>query len=124
MPFGSVTADQAIVNGTVTWAPLAGDSPVGAAGAARATSSPNSDNTSGTLVRLAENFSPQPLLATSWELVGAHTFRFHLRDGVTFWDGSKMTADDVKWSLDRTAKGQIGYSYVGEGSTRVVDPLT
>ena len=35
-----------------------------------------------------------------------------------------MTADDVKWSLDRTARGQQGYSFIGEASTRVVDPQT
>ena len=77
-----------------------------------------------TLVHLGEDFSPQPLLATSWELVGANTWRFHLRDNVKFWDGSPMTADDVKWSLDRTARGQQGYSFIGVDSTRVVDPRT
>lgn len=85
---------------------------------------PISVNMCETLVRLGEDFSPQPLLATSWELVGANTFRFHLREGVTFWDGSPMTANDVKWSLDRTARGQQGYSFIGLDSTRVVDPQT
>ena len=27
------------------------------------------------------------------------TYKFHLRDGITFHDGSKITADDVAWSL-------------------------
>jgi peptide/nickel transport system substrate-binding protein len=85
---------------------------------------PISVNMCETLVRLGEDFSPQPLLATSWELTGANTFRFHLRQGVRFWDGTPMTADDVKWSLDRTARGQQGYSFIGEDSTRVVDPQT
>ena len=58
---------------------------------------PISVNMCETLVRLGEDFSPQPLLATSWEQVGANTFRFHLRQGVKFWDGTSMTADDVKW---------------------------
>src|SRR5919204_2759611 len=40
MPSGSVTADHEIVNGTVTDAPLAGESGVGAAGAAAATPPP------------------------------------------------------------------------------------
>ncbi|HYY90272.1 MAG TPA: ABC transporter substrate-binding protein [Chloroflexota bacterium] len=77
-----------------------------------------------TLVRLGEDFSLQPLLATSWELSGPNTWRFKLRDGITFWDGSKMSAEDVKWSLDRTALGKQGYSFIGEASTRVVDPMT
>jgi peptide/nickel transport system substrate-binding protein len=85
---------------------------------------PISVNMCETLVRLGEDFSPQPLLATSWEQVGGNTFRFHLRQGVKFWDGTLMTADDVKWSLDRTARGQQSYSFIGEGSTRVVDPQT
>lgn len=85
---------------------------------------PISVNMCETLVRLSEDFSPQPLLATTWEQVGGNTFRFHLRQGVQFWDGTPMTADDVKWSLDRTARGQQGYSFIGEDSTRVVDPQT
>src|SRR5919197_1072284 len=85
---------------------------------------PFSVNMCETLVRLGEDFSLQPLLATSWELSGPNTWRFKLRDGVTFWDGSKMSAEHVKWSLDRTALGKQGYSFIGEASTRVVDPMT
>jgi peptide/nickel transport system substrate-binding protein len=85
---------------------------------------PISVNMCETLVRLGEDFSLQPLLATSWELTGTNTWRFHLRQGVKFWDGSPMTADDVKWSLDRTARGQQGYSFISEDSTVVVDPQT
>lgn len=85
---------------------------------------PISVNMCETLVRLGEDFSLQPLLATSWELHGSNTWRFHLRQGVKFWDGSAMTADDVKWSLDRTARGQQGYSFIGEGSTVIVDAQT
>lgn len=76
------------------------------------------------LVRLDEKFAPQPLLATKWELIGSNTYRFTLRDGVTFWDGSKMTAEDVKWSLDRTVKGKSGYSFLGDNSIKIVDPMT
>lgn len=85
---------------------------------------PISVNMCETLVRLGEDFSPQPLLATSWEQAGPNTFRFHLRQGVKFWDGTPMNAEDVKWSLDRTARGQQGYSFIGEGSTTVVDAQT
>lgn len=85
---------------------------------------PFSTNMCESLVRLGENLSPQPLLATKWELTGANTWRFTLRDGVTFWDGSKMTAEDVKWSLDRTVKGKSGYSFLGENSTKIIDPMT
>ncbi|HQZ46048.1 MAG TPA: ABC transporter substrate-binding protein, partial [Usitatibacteraceae bacterium] len=36
-----------------------------------------------------------PSLATSWEQVDATTWRFHLRKGVRFHDGTPFTADDV-----------------------------
>ncbi|MFM8679867.1 MAG: ABC transporter substrate-binding protein, partial [Alphaproteobacteria bacterium] len=44
----------------------------------------------------------KPMLATKWERVnGGKAWRFTLRQGVKFWDGSPFTADDVKFSLDR-----------------------
>ena len=41
-----------------------------------------------------------PMLATHWSADGT-TWRFRLREGVRFHDGSVMTADDVVYSLDR-----------------------
>ena len=44
----------------------------------------------------------EPELATSWDISdGGRTMIFHLRKDATFHDGSPVTADDVKWSLDR-----------------------
>lgn len=44
----------------------------------------------------------KPELATSWELSeDGLNYIFHLREGATFWDGTPITADDVKWSFDR-----------------------
>ena len=34
------------------------------------------------------------------------TFTFHLREGSTWHDGSPITAEDVKWSLDRTVSAR------------------
>lgn len=42
-----------------------------------------------------------PELAESWTQVDPLTYEFKLRDGVTFHDGSAMTAEDVKFSFDR-----------------------
>ena len=45
-----------------------------------------------------------PGLATSWDIVDDHRWRFHLRQGVRFHDGSPFTAADVVFSLERIPK--------------------
>lgn len=42
-----------------------------------------------------------PMLATGWEEAGEKSWRFTLREGVTFHDGTPMTAEAVKYSIDR-----------------------
>ncbi|KAA0912351.1 ABC transporter substrate-binding protein [Aquicoccus porphyridii] len=42
-----------------------------------------------------------PVLAESWEVVTPTTWRFKLREGVTFHNGNPFTADDVIFSLER-----------------------
>ncbi len=42
-----------------------------------------------------------PGLAEKWEVVDPLKWRFHLRKGVKFHDGSPFTADDVVFSLER-----------------------
>jgi peptide/nickel transport system substrate-binding protein len=67
-----------------------------------------------------------PALATSWELVNATTWRFHLRPNVKFHDGTAFTAADVKFSVER-AKDQISQFQVFVATiqeVRVVDDLT
>src|SRR3546814_5054011 len=41
------------------------------------------------------------LLAESWKALDPLTYEFKLRQGVTFHDGSPMTAEDVKFTFDR-----------------------
>lgn len=55
------------------------------------------------LVTVADNgLDLVPGLAESWDISddGA-TYTFHLRSGVKFYDGTPLTASDVKWSIER-----------------------
>jgi peptide/nickel transport system substrate-binding protein len=50
----------------------------------------------------------QPALASSWDISpDGKTYTFHLRPGVLFSDGTPLTADDVKFSLDRFGNPKI-----------------
>ncbi len=54
------------------------------------------------LTRYNADGSISPALAESWDVSDdGLTYTFHLRDGVTFHDGTTMDAEDVKFSLDR-----------------------
>lgn len=77
-----------------------------------------------TLVRLSPTYQVEPLLATSWEFVSPNTWRFHLRAGVRFHDGSMLTAKDVRWTMQRIARTPGGIMGLGENSARVVDDST
>ena len=56
-----------------------------------------------TLISLDEQGKPQPALAISWQAEpGNQRWQFPLRRGVTFQDGSAVTADVVAASLRRT----------------------
>ena len=78
------------------------------------------------LVRYNEKFEVVPSLATSWEQVNPTLWRFKLREGVKFHDGSPFTADDVVFSLKRAMAPSSQFkSYVaGIKDVKAVDPLT
>ncbi len=53
------------------------------------------------LMRLDPDYSMKPNLAEKVETSDQKTWVYTLRDGVRFWDGEPMTADDVVFSLRR-----------------------
>lgn len=59
------------------------------------------------LFELDEKFTPQNILCESYEMDG-NTYRFKLRHGITFSDGTALTVDDVVYSL-RLAKQEASY---------------
>ncbi|MEX5271339.1 ABC transporter substrate-binding protein, partial [Kocuria sp. CPCC 205290] len=93
-------------------------------------------STAETLVRLDEAGDAQPMLATEWEQLDDTTWSFTIRDGVTFHDGTELTAQNAADSLAAAVAAEpaprildgVQMSVAAEGDTvRVttaeVDPL-
>jgi peptide/nickel transport system substrate-binding protein len=55
------------------------------------------------LVARDAQLKPTPALATSWKQTAPTVWRFELRRGVSFHDGTPFTADDVVFSFQRAA---------------------
>ncbi len=54
------------------------------------------------LVRFSSNLSLEPDLAERWDVDAAGVvYTFTLRDGIAFHDGRPITADDIKYSIER-----------------------
>jgi len=53
------------------------------------------------LVAFDETLQIQPGLAESWKPIDDTTWEFQLRSGVKFHDGAPLTAEDVKFSIER-----------------------
>jgi len=69
-----------------------------------------------------------PNAAESWEVSTDNlTFTFKIRKGIEFHSGNEMTAEDVKFSMDRLLEIGEGYSYLFLGKvdrTDVIDKFT
>jgi peptide/nickel transport system substrate-binding protein len=79
------------------------------------------------LVRRGKGMSIEPSLATSWEpLAGENGWRFNLRQGVTFQDGSVFNAEDVLFSYQRASDeaADVRSWFAPVSDVRVVDEFT
>jgi peptide/nickel transport system substrate-binding protein len=73
-----------------------------------------------------ENFEPIPWLAERWETnEDFTTWTFYLKDGLTFSDGSPLTAEDVKASFEYLGASELYAGRIEQfESIEVVDPST
>ena len=78
------------------------------------------------LVGRDEQFKLEPALALSWQMTGPTSWRFRLRPGVYFHDGSPFSADDAVFSLERAMAppSQRAFQLKGVRAIRKLDPLT
>jgi peptide/nickel transport system substrate-binding protein len=68
------------------------------------------------LATTGSDVTPKPSIAASYDASpDAKTYTFHLRDGVTFADGTKMTSADVLFSFQRLVNLKLGGSYLLDG---------
>jgi peptide/nickel transport system substrate-binding protein len=80
------------------------------------------------LVELDGELEPQPGLAQRWEMPEPTVWIFHLRPGVRFHDGSRLTAEDVVYTfetiLDPAVQARFRSLYEPIASIEAVDSLT
>ena len=85
------------------------------------------ENVYDTLVEPDANLQMRPALAESWNISPDQlTWTFHLRPGVTFHDGSPLTADDVVFTYRRIIDQQLSNvdKLSAVADVRASDPAT
>jgi peptide/nickel transport system substrate-binding protein len=131
--FGLLTV--ALVGYTMAAAPT---SIIGAQDDSPAMMNPHGDDSDANLQYMANFFDGlvqrkgadgtlAPALAEKWERVDALTWKFYLRKGVKFHNGNPFTAQDVKFTFERTANPEVS-QFVNFGksleSVQIVDDYT
>ena len=69
------------------------------------------------LCALMPDMSLRPNLATEWEQLDDYTWRFYLREGVKFHDGSDFTAEDAAYSINYIANMEPEYAIKAQWAT-------
>ena len=80
-----------------------------------------------TLARMDADFNVIPWAAESWEYSGDNTWRLQIRDGMTFHDGTPVTAEDIAFSFNYTKEhgaAQLSFVWKVVDVAEVVDDLT
>lgn len=86
---------------------------------------PDNANVCEPLLGVGADLESIPVLATRSTHVGGNTFRFELRQGVTFHNGAPLNAEAVRYSFARVVEKNIGLtSFLGSESVKVVDDHT
>ncbi len=78
------------------------------------------------LITLDKNYKPEGAIAEEWSKVGDTSYVIRLKQNIKWQDGTKVTANDVKFTIDRLRDTQSIYSYnaVHIIETEVVDSYT
>src|SRR5436305_14241226 len=79
-----------------------------------------------TLVNRGKQLEIVPVLASAWQQVDPLTWRFTLRKGVRFHDGTPFTAEDVLFSVQRASQSssQIRVYAAALGKPSKIDDYT
>lgn len=63
------------------------------------------------LLTLDKNYKPEECLAQEWSKIGDNSYLVKIKQNLKWQDGSKITAYDVKFTIDRLKDTQSIYSY-------------
>jgi len=123
---GAWLAPQAAVGVTLRWAAQSDVLTLDPHAQSHTTTSAILQHSYEGLVRYDKDFQIEPALAVSWTMTSPTEWRFMLRKGVKFHDGSAFTADDVLFSFDRLkeAGSSMTTHVAGIKEARKVDDFT